>query len=186
MALERSRLTLALKQLRPRYVRNVMTSPLITISPHTSGARAERLAVEHQIHHLPVAESGRLLGVMCLCDLWSAGSDAREAGSMASPAATIDFRAPLREAVEAIREQRLGCLPVVEGSALVGIVTRGDLCRAGFLGHESIMRTCAACSVRRHVHNLLDESTVAFCVECVDRGRAADFDDPFEELGGGG
>ena len=174
-----------LQQIRPRYVRNVMTSPVITIAPHTLCVHAELLATATRIHHLPVTQGGRVLGMMCLCDLWSAGSDAVAAEVMTTTPTTIPSHAPLMAAVDAIRDLRLGCLPVVDGEDLVGIITRGDLGRAGLLEREPATRVCAACGALHHVHRLLCGNTVAFCMECIDRGRAADIDDPFEELGGG-
>jgi CBS domain-containing protein len=43
---------------------------------------------------------------------------------------TIGADAPVEEAAQKLLEHRVGCLPVVEAGALVGIVTTSDLLRA--------------------------------------------------------
>jgi CBS domain-containing protein len=43
---------------------------------------------------------------------------------------TVSPGTPLVEAVALMQESRFGCLPVLEGDAIVGILTRGDLIEA--------------------------------------------------------
>ena len=45
---------------------------------------------------------------------------------MASNLRTVDSETPLRDAASIMLEGKLGCLPVVDGGELVGIVTEGD------------------------------------------------------------
>ncbi len=45
---------------------------------------------------------------------------------MASDVVTVDRDSPLAEAAALFREHKIGCLPVVAGDALVGILTEGD------------------------------------------------------------
>ena len=164
-------------------VRELMTRTLITVAPHTLAVHAERIAKAHSVHHLPVVADGRLQGVVCLCDLWRADSNAVAAELMTAPPVTIDSLSPAGEAADAMRDLAVGCLPVVDGEELVGILTRGDLRRHGLLDLEDLMRKCAACGTRHHSRSEQD-AVVAFCLDCTDRGRAFDFDDPFDELGG--
>jgi CBS domain-containing protein len=50
-------------------VREIMTSPLITVSANMSMAECARLMSKHNIHHLPVAdELGNLLGMISATD----------------------------------------------------------------------------------------------------------------------
>ena len=168
-----------------RRVADLMTREPATVASHALAIQAERLATAQSVHHLPVLEAGRLVGVLCLCDLWDVDSDTVAAEVMTSHPATIDSIAPIGDAVEAMRDLAVGCLPVVDGDELVGIITRGDLRRAGFLD-ENLIRTCASCRARHHVRVApgVYEDSVAFCLECLERGRAFDRDDPYEELGG--
>ncbi len=50
-------------------VREIMTSPLITVSANMSMAECARLMNKHKIHHLPVAdEKGNLVGMISATD----------------------------------------------------------------------------------------------------------------------
>ena len=48
---------------------------------------------------------------------------------MSEPAITISPEATAKEAARLMLEHKIGCLPVVEGHALVGIVTETDILR---------------------------------------------------------
>ena len=163
---------------RTKRVCDLMARDVVTIAPHTLAVHAERLAASRGIHHLPVVESGELVGVVCLCDLWSADTDAVAAELMSSPPATIDSLAPAEEAADAMLDLAVGCLPVLDGDRLVGVLTRGDLRRAGVLDTDTVARTCASCGGRHHVRAHGD-SKVSFCVSCLERGAA--FDHPSSE-----
>lgn len=162
-----------------------MTRLPVTVAPHTLLEHAERLATALGIHHLLVTdEDCRLLGVFCRCDLRYADAGACAAELMHAPPYTIDPVAPADEAIDAMIEVAVGCLPVLAGEELVGVVTRGDLRRAGLLDAESALtRRCASCGAR---HHLSGTAPVSFCLDCVERGRAFDVDDPYGEIGGEG
>jgi CBS domain-containing protein len=49
--------------------REVMTSPVITIRPHESVCDAMELMTDRRIRHLPVMESGELVGIVSIGDL---------------------------------------------------------------------------------------------------------------------
>ncbi|MFN7400637.1 MAG: CBS domain-containing protein [Sandaracinobacter sp.] len=50
-------------------VRDVMTAPLITIRPDETICDAMELMTDRRIRHLPVMESGNLLGIVSIGDL---------------------------------------------------------------------------------------------------------------------
>lgn len=50
-------------------VREVMTTPVITIRPEDSVADAQALMTERRIRHLPVMNQGDLLGIVSIGDL---------------------------------------------------------------------------------------------------------------------
>lgn len=161
--------------LRPSRVSQVMTADPETVESWTRAEVCERLAAGLGVHHLVVSDHGRLVGVLCRCDLKHAGRDDLAGDLMTSPAATIDPLAPLEDAAEAMNDLAVGCLPVVAGSTagerLVGIVSRGDLVRAG-LGDHSLARTCACCGTRCHLEQTPAGSEVTLCRDCVESGRA--------------
>ncbi len=49
--------------------RDVMTSPVVSISPGDSVARAMALMTDRRIRHLPVMDSGKLVGLVSIGDL---------------------------------------------------------------------------------------------------------------------
>lgn len=50
-------------------VREIMTSPVVTVTPEKSVDHCMRLVTEHRIRHLPVLEEGRVIGIVSIGDL---------------------------------------------------------------------------------------------------------------------
>jgi len=50
-------------------VRDIMTSPVITVTPDHTVEDCMRLITDHRIRHLPVVESGRLAGMISVGDV---------------------------------------------------------------------------------------------------------------------
>jgi CBS domain-containing protein len=50
-------------------VRDIMTAPVITISPDQFVEDAMRIMTQHRIRHLPVVVGGRVIGVVSIGDL---------------------------------------------------------------------------------------------------------------------
>jgi CBS domain-containing protein len=50
-------------------VREIMSSPVFTISPELRTDECMRLVTERRIRHLPVAEEGRVVGIVTIGDL---------------------------------------------------------------------------------------------------------------------
>ena len=58
------------------HVRDIMSSPAITVSPDTTLPAANALMKEKEIRHLPVLEKGRLVGIVSRGDLREASISA--------------------------------------------------------------------------------------------------------------
>ena len=123
-------------------VRDSMTQAVVTVAPQTTAAEALALCRLNRIRHLPVLERGRLVGVISDRDLRAAtpalGDPARVealdrirvADEMARDVTTARPEDPIEDAAMVMYERKIGCLPVVDGEDLVGILTTSDVMRA--------------------------------------------------------
>ena len=50
-------------------VRDIMTSPVLTVSPDTSVEQCMQLVTDKRVRHLPVVEAGRVIGMVSIGDL---------------------------------------------------------------------------------------------------------------------
>ncbi len=117
-------------------VRDIMTVPVVSISPEVTLQDAYRTMQNKGIRHLPVVAGGKLVGVITDRDLRLATSTlaptpfpagSKVDGSMCRTVETADPLDPVEEAARKMRVKKIGCLPVVEDGRLVGIVTGLDL-----------------------------------------------------------
>lgn len=134
-------------------VQEWMTTVLVTVRPDDPVAQAQRLMRYRRIRHLPVVRDGRLVGIITDRDVRDAMpgaiAAAREAAATsrrrhaeeeptveATMTADVLTLAPGDTVVTAarmLRRERIGALPIVEGTRLVGILTRSDVLDA-FIG----------------------------------------------------
>jgi len=144
-------------------VRDIMSSPAITVSAATHIPEVARLLRAHQISGMPVLDAdGTLLGIVTDYDLILRNAPVREpryfavlsgyiplnleehrhykeqlrhtmaitAGDMTEPGVpTVAPDTPLEHAMELMLNPAVTMLPVLEGSEVVGVVTRTDLVR---------------------------------------------------------
>lgn len=111
---------------------DIMTRSVRAIAPSVDADVAWRQMKDAHIHHLAVMDGGRLLGVLSERDLGGPRGAAARKGHTAGDLMTSDavVAAPtttLRQAANLLRGRAIGCLPVVDGSKLVGILTTTDL-----------------------------------------------------------
>ena len=50
-------------------VRDIMSSPVLTVSPETSVEQCMQLVTDRRVRHLPVVEAGRVVGMVSIGDL---------------------------------------------------------------------------------------------------------------------
>jgi acetoin utilization protein AcuB len=117
-------------------VKDIMTSPVVAISPDVSLQDAYQTMLEKGIRHLPVLELDKLVGVITDRDLRLATSalapnpfppGAKVAAVMRKFPFTADPADPVEDASRLMREKKIGCLPVTDDDRLVGIITGLDL-----------------------------------------------------------
>ena len=115
-------------------VSRLMATELITVSPTTSLGEASQLYGQHQIHHLLVVESGKLVGVLSTSDflrlLDRTSTASTVADLMTRKLVKLEPDDTVRTAASLFRLNRFHALPVV-GTAgePLGIITTHDLIR---------------------------------------------------------
>jgi CBS domain-containing protein len=154
--------------------------PVVTVGPATVMAEVARRMDQQGVSHLVVVERGRVVGVVCACDLDRAELGAKVGDHMARPPRTLPLGTSVFAAARDMIEHDLGCLPVMDGARLAGIVTRSDLRRAGILERDP--QRCAACGDDDHVRCARPGAGVGFCLQCTRSSRPPRWD---EDLGGG-
>ncbi len=124
---------------RPTHVRDLMSSPVRTVLPDMLLQELAESLREWGHNGAPVVEDGQLLGVISRRDVERAQREGRAhlavKSCMAHVARTVAPDAPLDEALKTMKAHNVGRLPVVDGSRVVGILTREDV--LGFLYEES-------------------------------------------------
>ena len=107
-------------------VGEVMTQKVETASPEESVGAAFARMRDARIRHLVVLRGRKVVGVVSDRDLGLEGS--QSVGEVMTPhviSATPDMT--VRKAANLLRGRTIGCLPVLEGGRVLGIVTTTDL-----------------------------------------------------------
>jgi len=102
-----------------------------TIGADAPASQASVVAREAGADHLLVVDEGALVGVLCGCDLDAVTPGEPVWERMTVPVLTVRPDASVEEAALTMSDCRVGCLPVVIGGLVMGIVTGDDLRRAG-------------------------------------------------------
>lgn len=122
-----------------RTVCQFMSTDLFTVKPDDLIDLAASVMDWRHIRHVPVEdEAGRLVGLVTHRGLLHLFSNSRSTERNPITVRQIMVKDPLTvcpstsslEAIEIMRSNRVGCLPVVEGDQLVGIVTSYDFLEA--------------------------------------------------------
>lgn len=112
-----------------------MTRDVVTVTPATTVAAALDTLETNNIRHLPVVDGGRLVGIISDRDLRMALNGGRPgetavADVMTPDPLTVPPTHPVESAARILTDHRIGCVPVLDGGELVGILTESDLLRA--------------------------------------------------------
>ncbi|MEG0009904.1 CBS domain-containing protein [Aeromonas lusitana] len=121
----------------------IMTEHPFTLGPQNSVKQAMDLMQQERIRHIPIVdEHHHLLGLVTLTDILATRESKlllihpdREAEFtdsvqldeiMTRQVASVDPHAGIKEAALYLQRHKYGCLPVIRGRKLVGIVTESD------------------------------------------------------------
>ena len=131
----------------------IMNRDLVTVDKQASLRRARRILDQHRIRHLLVVDDKRLVGIVTDRDLRQAAPSSKSPLTiserqefmdelkvlevMSRKLITASSTTTIREAAKVMVREKIGCLPVVDGSQLVGIVTQSDLLEMLVRGEQS-------------------------------------------------
>jgi len=124
-------------------VRDVMTRDVVTASPEMTAAQAGKKMVEHRVGSVIIVENGKPVGIVTESDMVTKvifknirPSSIKLERLMSKPLLTIKSSDDVNDAVLKMAQRRIRRLPVVEGDALVGIITDTDVIHvASEMGH---------------------------------------------------
>lgn len=126
----------------PKTVRDIMTTDVTTLGRNDTLLLAKDIMNQDRIRHFPVVDDDEVVGVVSQRDLYKASlgtvmqyGEKAERTFLESVAVkeimldpvTIAPDATVQDAARLMIERKIGCLPVVEGTTLVGIVTETDM-----------------------------------------------------------
>lgn len=107
---------------------------VLTVDCATSVREAVTLLAERRIGAVPVLRAGRVCGIMserdiiyCLKSDGAAALDWPVEKIMTAPAITVEPAGDILAALSLMTKRRIRHLPVLDGEALVGLVSIGDL-----------------------------------------------------------
>lgn len=132
--------------MKDEFVKDWMTTHVVSIMPDASLSEAHRLMSDRRIRRLPVVEDGRLVGIVTRSDV--RGAEPSTASSLSiwemsyllanlkigeimtrSPVA-VSPETTIGEAARIMLEKKIGGLPVIDGTRrLAGIITESDIFR---------------------------------------------------------
>lgn len=128
------------------HVRDLMTAAPIAVAPEINVVDARHRMVEHRIRHLMVVEHGRLVGIVTDRDIrlnlpspatslsvWEVNyllARLTVGQVMTKAVITVEPDRDVGAAARLMVDHKIGALPVMDGTRLVGIVTESDFVRA--------------------------------------------------------
>ena len=126
------------------FVRNFMSSPVVTLPFSTRAIDALELMQARKIRRIPVTEGKRLTGILTMGDLQAVIGNQEQSPRRAATTLgdimtcrvhTVAPDDPLERAARLMLDHEVSGLPVLEGEDVVGIITESDI----FLAFTRIM-----------------------------------------------
>lgn len=119
-------------------VREFMTTDIITLKPEMDVLQAVHILLQHKISGAPVVdEQGALVGMLTERDCMKVALDAafhQQSGGtvadfMATEVVTVSAEEPIITTVRRFYDDTYLRVPVVDGTGLVGVISRSDAMR---------------------------------------------------------
>lgn len=128
------------------FVSEWMTRKVFSVKPDNSISEVVRMIKEKRIKHIPVAEQGRLKGIVSdrdikdYCPSKATSLDMYELHYLLEKTSVREVMKtkvfttapviPIEEAAMVLFDNNIGCLPVIENGKLAGIISDRDIFRA--------------------------------------------------------
>lgn len=116
-------------------VESIMTKNLITVSPTDTLQTVKDILINNRIHHVPVVDGRKLLGLVTTYDLFKLNVNHENYANtlvtnvMTKKLAYVEPSDKVGTAAEVFMEHLFHALPVVDNGDLVGIITTFDILR---------------------------------------------------------
>ena len=113
-----------------------MTKDVITLNPDSTLGEARDIMLQKHIHHIPILDGKRLVGMVTSWDMFKLGKSAEEYGKMkvsevmTKRVATLDPGQHLGAVADVLTRHLFHAVPIVnDDHELLGIVTSTDIIR---------------------------------------------------------
>lgn len=121
--------------------KQIMTRPVIAVTPVTPVKSLAKILTEHRIGGVPVLDSkGKLVGIVSQRDLLSK-KGSRVKSIMSENVLRVSEDTPVEEIASVMTNRNVKRLPVMRGQQVAGIVSRGDIVRAMAMGENVALYT---------------------------------------------
>jgi CBS domain-containing protein len=117
-------------------VQSHMTTDLITLGPENTLGEARDILLSKHIHHIPIVEGRKLVGMVTSWDIFKLGKSVAEYQDMkvkeimTTKVATLEPDQHLGAVAEVLTEHLFHAVPIVnDNHELLGIVTSTDIVR---------------------------------------------------------
>jgi CBS domain-containing membrane protein len=119
-------------------VAEMMTTDVETLTTDANLADVQAVMRKFNCHHVPIVAGDKLVGLVSQRDVLQVAESSLGTSTpvsaesisvsdfMTEDVFSIQPQASLRKAAKHIRSKRYGCLPVVDGDKLVGVITDSD------------------------------------------------------------
>ena len=118
------------------FVPAIMTTNVITLGPDNTQGEAREILLNRRIHHLPIVEGRKLVGMVTTWDMFKLGKSVEEYAQMkireimTTRLATLDPGQHIGAVAETLLEHLFHAVPIVnDHRELLGIVTATDVLR---------------------------------------------------------
>lgn len=110
----------------------IMTEGVTTAAPDLPASEAWELMHLERVRHLVIVRAGQVIGVLSERDIGGRSGASMRTGRtvadlMTAPVTTVGPDDTVRSVANTMRGRTIGCVPVVKGKKLLGIVTVSDL-----------------------------------------------------------